>query len=44
MAQGRELALYDLFFHKEELLPLWLRLRASVEGLGSDVHVHRRGR
>jgi hypothetical protein len=29
-----ELALYELFFNKEELLPLWLRLRAHVEGFG----------
>jgi hypothetical protein len=37
--QDPELSILELFFHKEELLPLWLRLRAHVEGFGDDVKV-----
>jgi hypothetical protein len=44
VAPDRELALYELFFHKEELLPLWLRLRPHVEAFGDDVTVEPRPR
>jgi Domain of unknown function (DUF5655) len=37
MAVDLELEISELFFHKEELLPLWLRLRLAIEGLGDDV-------
>jgi hypothetical protein len=37
MAVDLELEISELFFHKEELLPLWLRLRPAIEGLGDDV-------
>jgi hypothetical protein len=39
-----DLALYELFLGKEELLPLWLRLRAHVESFGPDVKLTRRDR
>jgi hypothetical protein len=39
-----ELALLDLFDNKAELLPLWLRLRPVVEGLGPDVRARARER
>jgi hypothetical protein len=39
MAQDLDLALYELFFNKEELLPLWFRLRSHVEAFGDDVRV-----
>jgi hypothetical protein len=43
--QDPELAIYELFFHKEELLPLWSeRFRPHVEGLGDDVRVRLRER
>jgi hypothetical protein len=32
--------IYELFFHKEELLPLWLRLRPAIEGLGEDIRLN----
>ncbi len=38
-AEARLLGLFD---NKRELLPLWLRLRPVVEGLGSDVRVRPR--
>jgi hypothetical protein len=38
-----EVAIAELFFNKEELLPLWLRLRAHVEGFG-DVRIGARQR
>jgi len=44
VATDFELALYELFFNKEELLPLWLRLRPAIEGLGDDVRVEPRER
>jgi uncharacterized protein DUF5655 len=39
MASDLEIALYELFFNKEELLPLWLRLRPHIEGFGDDVRI-----
>jgi hypothetical protein len=44
MASDPELAIHALFLNKEELLPLWLRLRAHVESLGEDVDVKPRER
>jgi hypothetical protein len=44
VAADTELAIIELFFHKEELLPLWLRFRPAVEALGHDVRVRPRGR
>jgi hypothetical protein len=43
MGTDTEIALYELFFNKEELLPLWSRLRAHVEGFG-DVRIELRER
>jgi hypothetical protein len=43
MGTDTEIALYELFFNKEELLPLWFRLRAHVEGFG-DVRIELRER
>jgi hypothetical protein len=40
----RELALSELFFNKEELLPLWLRLRPEIESYGEDIDVEPRER
>jgi hypothetical protein len=39
VAQDPEVAIFELFFHKEELLPVWLRLRPHIERLGDDVKV-----
>jgi hypothetical protein len=44
MAQDLEVGLWELFFGKEELLPLWFRLRSHVEAFGDDVRVRLRGR
>jgi hypothetical protein len=44
MATDTELAIYELFLNKEELLPLWLRLRPHVESLGGDIDVEARER
>jgi hypothetical protein len=44
VAQDVEMAVLELFFNKEELLPLWLRLRAAIEELGPDVRVEPRER
>jgi hypothetical protein len=44
MATDLDLEIYELFVGKEELLPLWLRLRAAIEGLGDDVRLRRRDR
>jgi hypothetical protein len=44
MQQELDVALYDLFTGKEELLPLWLRFRPAVEALGGDIRVERRDR
>lgn len=44
MADDRDLALYALFTNKEELLPLWLRLRSHVESFGDDVRIEPRER
>jgi uncharacterized protein DUF5655 len=44
MATDLEVALYELFVNKEELLPLWLRLRPAIEELGDDVRVEARER
>lgn len=44
MATDAELAIYALFDNKEELLPLWLRLRPHVEGFGTDIRVAPRER
>jgi hypothetical protein len=44
MTQDVELAVYELFFNKEELMPLWLRLRAAIDQLGPDVRVEPRER
>jgi hypothetical protein len=44
MATDLEVSLYELFVGKEELMPLWLRLRTAIEGLGDDVRVERRER
>jgi hypothetical protein len=44
MATDSELAIYELFLNKEELLPLWLRLRPHVESLGEDIDVEPRER
>jgi Domain of unknown function (DUF5655) len=44
MAADPEVAVYELFFNKEELLPLWLRLRPAVESFGSDVRLEPRER
>ena len=37
-----ELAILALFDNKEELLPLWLRLREALDRLGPDVRVRPR--
>jgi hypothetical protein len=42
--QDSEIALYELFFNKEELLPLWLRLRPHIEAFGDDVKIKLRER
>jgi len=39
-----DLAVYELFANKAELLPLWLRLRAAIEALGPDVRIEIRER
>jgi hypothetical protein len=39
MTSDAELALVELFFGKEELLPLWSRLRSHIEEFGDDVRV-----
>ena len=39
MAQNLELELYELFLGREELIPLWYRLRSHVESFGDDVRV-----
>jgi hypothetical protein len=39
MTSDAELALVELFFGKEELLPLWSRLRSHIEAFGDDVRV-----
>jgi hypothetical protein len=39
MSVETETRLLELFDNKAELLPLWLRLRPVVEGLGPDVRV-----
>ena len=39
MTSDAELALIELFFGKEELLPLWSRLRSHIEAFGDDVRV-----
>ena len=44
MEPDPELALLELFDNKAELLPLWLRLRPEVEGLGPDVRTRARER
>lgn len=36
---AQELELYGLFLGREELLPLWHRLRSHVETFGDDVRV-----
>jgi hypothetical protein len=44
MAADLDVALYELFVNKEELLPLWLRLRPAIEALGGDVRIEPRER
>lgn len=44
MTTDLELAVSELFFNREELLPLWLRLREHIEGLGDDVRLETRER
>jgi uncharacterized protein DUF5655 len=44
MTLDREVALLELFVNKEELLPLWLKLRPAVEALGRDVRMQPRER
>jgi hypothetical protein len=44
VAQDLELAVYELFSNKEELLPLWLRLREHIESFGDDVRLKVRDR
>ena len=44
MSTQLDLAVYELFANKEELLPLWLRLRAAIEALGPDVRIEIRER
>lgn len=39
VAQELDLVLYELFLGREELLPLWDRLRSHVETFGHDVRV-----
>jgi hypothetical protein len=39
MASEIDVELYERFLGKEELLPLWLRLRPHVESFGEDVRV-----
>jgi hypothetical protein len=39
MATELDREIYERFFHKEELLPLWLRLRPAIEGLGDDIRL-----
>jgi hypothetical protein len=39
MAHELDVGEYELFLNKEELLPLWMRLRDHVEGFGEDVRV-----
>ena len=43
-ARDLDLALYELFLGREELLPLWLRVRSHVESFGADVRLTRRDR
>jgi hypothetical protein len=42
METDPELAILALFDNKEELLPLWLRLREALDRLGPDVRVRPR--
>jgi hypothetical protein len=44
MPADLEVALYGLFVNREELLPLWLRLRPAIEELGEDIRVEPRER
>jgi hypothetical protein len=44
IATDLDRAIYELFVDKEELLPLWLRLRPAIEGLGDDVRLEVRER
>jgi hypothetical protein len=44
MASRPPTAEWELFSGKEELLPLWLRVRSHVESLGPDVDVELRER
>jgi hypothetical protein len=44
VARDSELAVFELFFGKEELLPLWVRVRAHIEEFGDDVRVEPRER
>jgi hypothetical protein len=44
VATDVETAIYELFVNKEELLPLWLRLRSHIESFGPDVRVTPRER
>jgi hypothetical protein len=44
IATDLDRAIYELFVNKEELLPLWLRLRPAIEGLGDDVRLEVRER
>jgi hypothetical protein len=44
VATELDMAIYELFTNKEELLPLWLRLREHVEAFGDDVRITPRER
>jgi hypothetical protein len=44
VATDVDTAIYELFANKEELLPLWLRLRSHVESFGPDVRLTLRER
>jgi hypothetical protein len=44
VATDTDIAIYELFTNKEELLPLWLRLRPEIESYGPDVRVRPRER
>jgi hypothetical protein len=44
MATDLDPRLYELFLAKEELLPLWLRLREHIESFGPDIRVRVRDR
>jgi hypothetical protein len=39
VTQDLDVALYELFLGKEELLPLWMRLRSHIEEFGDYVRV-----